>query len=51
VSAALNIQHENGMRRILLSSVACLAVPYFFTVSHKRQNFLKINLLSIKRGF
>ena len=27
---ALVIQHAKRMRRIVLSSVACLAVPYFF---------------------
>jgi hypothetical protein len=31
VSAALVIQHSNGMRRIILSSVACRIVPYFYT--------------------
>ena len=29
VSVALVIQHAKRMRRIILSSVACLAVPYF----------------------
>jgi hypothetical protein len=27
------------MRRIILSSVACLAVPYFFTLFHERRDF------------
>ena len=30
VFVALGIQHAKRMRRIVLSSVACLAVPYFF---------------------
>jgi hypothetical protein len=38
VSVALVIRHAKRMRRIVLSSVACLAVPYFST-SHKRQDF------------
>jgi hypothetical protein len=33
VSAALVIQHAKCMHHIMLSSVACLAVPYFTTLS------------------
>jgi len=36
---ALVIQHAKRMRRMTLSSVASLALPYFFALSHKRNYF------------
>jgi hypothetical protein len=39
VSVAFVIQHAMRMRRTILSSAACLVLPYFPTLSHKRQDF------------
>jgi hypothetical protein len=39
VSVAFVSQHAKRMRRIILSSVAYLAVPYFSTLFRKRHHF------------
>ena len=39
VFVALVIQHAKRVRRILLSFVACLVLPYFSRLFHKRHNF------------
>jgi len=39
VSVALVIRHAKRMRRIILPSVDCPAVPFFSTLSHKRYDF------------
>ena len=41
VPLALVTQHAMRMRRIILSSVVCPAVPYLSTLSHKSQDFQK----------
>ena len=42
VSVALVILHATRMRRVILLSVACLALQYFFsTLSHKRHDLRK----------
>ena len=48
VSVALIIQQEKRMRRIILSSVACPAVQYYYTLSHKRQDFREKKVIKHK---
>jgi hypothetical protein len=50
VSVVLVTQHAKGMGRIILPSVVCLALPYFCTLSHKRNDFREM-LLNTKRVF
>jgi hypothetical protein len=50
VCVALVIQHTKRMRRLKLSSVASLARPCFYTLSHKVHNILE-QLLKIRCVF
>ena len=50
VSVVLVIQHAVLMRRITFSSLTCLALPYFSTLSHKRYDF-RLKFLNMKCGF
>jgi hypothetical protein len=48
VSLALVIQHAEGMRLIILASMACLALQHFSTLSHTRQDFREKNSTDLK---
>jgi hypothetical protein len=51
VFVALGIQHANRMLRTILSSVACPALQYFSTLSHKQHDFREKNFLTMKFVF
>ena len=51
VSVALAIHHANNAHCSILSSVACPALPYFPTLSHKQRGFLVKTVLNIKCVF
>jgi hypothetical protein len=50
VCVAIVTQHTKRMRRMILSSVASLALPYFFTLFLKRRDFWK-NAVNMKSVF
>jgi len=47
---ALVILHVKRISHIILPSVACLAIPQFFTLSHKQHHFWK-KLLNVRCVF
>jgi hypothetical protein len=51
VCVDLGIKHAMRMRHIILSSVACPAVQYFSSLSHKMHDFRGKKLLHIKSVF
>ena len=51
VSVALVTRHAKGVRRIILSSVACPCLSYFLTLSHEGSGFRGEKFLSIKCVF
>jgi hypothetical protein len=44
VSVTLFVRHAKLMCRIMLSSVACRALPDFYILSHKRNDFRKTDI-------
>jgi hypothetical protein len=48
VCVASFIQYAMRMRRVILSSVASLALQYFYTLSHKRYDFRKKKVIEHK---
>jgi hypothetical protein len=42
------MQSASFLRRIIFSSVACLPLPHFFALSHKRHHFHKKKIVDIK---
>ena len=48
VYMALIIQHAMRMCCIILTSVGCLAVPYFFALSRKGHDFLEKKVIEHK---